>query len=74
MTGTASAGRTDRAERRRRRWAVVAALAVLAVVMSTIQVLTAPPARAADLTADTIRKDLAFADARLAATAGRLAT
>ena len=74
MNGTAHAGSTDRDARRRRRWAVIAALAVLAVVMSSIQVLTAPPARAADLTADTIRKDLAFADARLAATAGRLAT
>ena len=73
MNGTVRAGSTERDARRRRRWAV-AALAVLAVVMSSIQVLTAPPARAADLTADTIRKDLTFADARLAATAGRLAT
>ncbi|MCD2186091.1 LGFP repeat-containing protein [Actinomycetospora soli] len=59
---------------RLRRWTAVAALAVVAMVMAGTQVLTAPPARAADLTADTVRRDLAFAEARLAATAARTAT
>lgn len=63
-----------RGDGRARRWAAVAALAVVAMLMSIVGVLTAPPARAAELPADTIRKDLAFADARLAATAGRLTT
>ncbi|MEJ2871718.1 glycoside hydrolase family 88 protein [Actinomycetospora sp. OC33-EN08] len=57
-----------------RRWTVVAALAAVTVLGAGTQVLTAPPARAADLTAETVRKDLAFAEARLAATAGRTAT
>src|ERR1700761_1395785 len=74
MNGTTHAGVTDRDGRRRRRWSIVAALAVVAVVTSLAQVATAPSARAADLPAATIQHDLAFADARLAATAGRLAT
>lgn len=74
MNGTARAWGTERDGRRRRWWATVASLAVVAVVTSLTQVVTAPPAQAASLSATTIQHDLAFADSRLAATAGRLAT
>ncbi|WP_211190454.1 glycoside hydrolase family 88 protein [Actinomycetospora sp. TBRC 11914] len=74
MNGTAHAWGSQRDDRRRKWWASVAALAVVVVVSSLTQVVNAPSARAASLPATTIQHDLAFADSRLAATAGRLAT